>query len=173
MKRLILICGLLASGFSFGADWVYVTSGANSENFWIDKSFYKYDVKNSTVDVWVRSTKAKLYDEGSYVTSKTLDRISCGAKKSKTLAFIKYNESGETIKSNSKPDSEFSLIFPDTIGESIWEASCKTKGRGFKFTETQLNTVYFPDLKNNPEQLRYLTPEEEKELFPNNSNGNQ
>lgn len=166
MKRLILICGLLASGFSFGADWVYVTSSASSEAFWLDKSFYKYDAKNNTVDAWVRSTKGKLYGEGAYVASKTLDRISCGAKKSKTLAFIKYNESGETIKSSTKPESEFSLIFPDTIGESVWDVACKSKGKGFRFTEAQLNTAYFPDLKSKPEQPRYLTPEEENKIFP-------
>ena len=28
MKKLILICGLLTSGFSFGADWKYAAMGA-------------------------------------------------------------------------------------------------------------------------------------------------
>lgn len=146
MKRLILICGLLASGFSFGADWVYVTS-SNLESFYIDKSFYKYDAKNSTVDVWMKSTKNKLYGGGEYTSSKSLDRISCKNKQSKTLAFINYNESGETLKSTTKPEKEFSLIFPDSIGESIWYAACSTKGKGFKFNYYRPELVPFEKIK--------------------------
>ena len=46
MKRLILICGLLASSFSFGADWVFVTETSDAdEDYYVDKSYYKYNSK--------------------------------------------------------------------------------------------------------------------------------
>lgn len=170
MKKILLMCGLLTSSFSFGASWTYVTS-SNAESFWIDKAFYKYDPKSNTVDVWSRSDKSKANNE-VYTSSKSLERYSCGGKKSKNLAYAKYNENGEVIKSITKPESEFSIIFPDTIAEAIWSVACSTKGKGFKFTKRQLETVSLLDLEREQGPLRRLTPEEEKELFPNGPHGN-
>lgn len=172
MKKIILICGLLASGFSFGANWTYVTS-SNLESFYIDRDFYRYDPKSNTVDVWSKSDKNKVYAKGFYTSSKSLKRYSCGSKKSKTLAYIKYDENGEVVKSTTKPENEFSVIFPDTIAEGIWYAACSTKGKGFKFTKQQLETVSILDMERKYGPSRALTPEEERELFPNSPHGNQ
>ena len=145
MKKLILICGLLASGFSFGANWTYVTS-SNLESFYIDKDFYKYDVKNKTVDVWSKSEKKKIYLDEFYTSSKSLSRYSCINKQAKTLAYINYNEEGIAIKSSTKPEGEFSLIFPDSIGEGMWEVACRSKGKGFVFPEYRPELVPFENI---------------------------
>jgi hypothetical protein len=34
------------------------------------------------------------------------------------------------LNSFNQPAKDFSIIFPDTVGESYWEAACKTKGNG-------------------------------------------
>ena len=172
MKKIILICGMLASGFCFGANWTYVTS-SNLESFYVDKDFYKYDSKSNTVDVWSKSVKKKIYLDEFYTNTKSLDRYSCGGKKSKTLASIKYNEDGEVLKSTTKPENDFSLIFPDSIGEGIWYVACGTKGKGFRFTKQQLETVSILDLERKYGPSRALTPEEERELFQNGPHGNQ
>lgn len=140
MKKLIFICGLMASSFSFAATWTYVVSSEN-ESFYIDKDFYKYDFKNGYVDVWTKSVKKKLMTDEFYTKTKGLERYSCASKKSKTLAFIEYSETGSALRSNTKPEIEYSLIFPDSIGESVWYAACATKGKGFKFNAKQLATI--------------------------------
>lgn len=132
MKKLILICGLLVSGFSFGADWRYVSEGGGL-TFYIDKSFYKYDIPNKTIDVWTKTVKKKLFDEGHYTSSKALTRYSCTSKESKFLANIEYDADGAVLSSNTKPNSRFELIFPDTVAEDIWTSSCLLKGKGFSF----------------------------------------
>lgn len=177
MKKLILICGLLVSGFSSGADWTYATSTGN-ESFWVDKSFYKYDGNAKTVDVWSKSIKKKLYSNDFYTSSKTLYRFSCPLKKVKQLAYVEYKEDGDTLKSTTKPEPNFNIIFPDSIGEGIWEVACKTNGKGFKFTKQQLETlpadrilkreyVDLNELKQEHNQSRFLTPEEVSRIFPN------
>lgn len=164
MKKLIFICGLMVSSFSFAANWVYVTSSSDAESFYIDRDFYKYDSKNGYVDVWTKSVKKKLMSDGFYTSTKSLERYSCASKKSKTLAFVKYSETGNALQSNSKPQAEYSLIFPDSIGESIWSVACATKGKGFKFTSQQIN---FTHAEN---QGRFLTPEQVNKLFPQQQN---
>lgn len=176
MKKLILICGLLASGLGFGADWTYVIS-AQDESFWVDKSFYKYDGSAKTVDVWSKSIKKKLYGNDFYTNSKTLYRFSCPLKKVKILAYIEYKEDGNTLHSTTEPEPNFNIIFPDSIGEGIWEVACKTNGKGFKFTKNQLEMLpadkilkrEYVDLNSLVEeygQSRFLTPEEVSRIFP-------
>lgn len=158
MKKLILICGLLVSSFSFGADWVYATS-SNTESFWIDKGFYKYNTKNNTVDVWSKAIKKKLSGDDFYTSSKSLDRYSCLDKSSKNLAYVEYREWGEVSKSSSTASKAFSIIFPDSIAESILEASCGSKGRGFKFTKRQSETRSIMDLQEKYVNGKLYTPE--------------
>ncbi|EHU1846328.1 surface-adhesin E family protein [Acinetobacter baumannii] len=131
MKKLILLLGFSVSNLCFAADWVYVAAGGG-QNFFIDKSFYKYDAANKTVDVWSKATQKKLNDDLYYTESKTLIRYLCPSKSSKNLATISYSESGSVIKSSTKPAPDFSIIFPDTIDETIWEVACSTRGKGFK-----------------------------------------
>jgi hypothetical protein len=153
MKKLIfLVVALSLSGFSFGAKWTYTTSGS-LESFYIDRDFYKYDAKNNTVDVWTKSVKKKVYLDEFYTSSKALDRYSCADKKSKNLAFVEYDEQGGSLRSSTKPHGEFSLIFPDSIGEGIWSAACGTKGKGFKFTKSQLEIMPADDLSKMKKDL--------------------
>lgn len=133
MKKILFIAGLFAGSFSYGANWVYVTSSSSNQNFYIDKDFYKYNNNLKTVDVWDKTTKKKLFEDGYYTQSKTLTKYSCENKSAKTLAFVNYNESGETLKSSTKPEGEFSLIFPDSVGETMWRVVCDSRGKGFKF----------------------------------------
>lgn len=138
MKRLIFVCGVLASGFSFGADWVYITS-SKSETFYIDKAFYNYNARNKTIDVWSKSVKNMGYGNEPYTSSKSLKKYSCSNKSSKYLAYVEYYENGSVLRSISTPNKNFSVIFPDTIEEAIWKAACSSNGKGFKFTKTQLS----------------------------------
>lgn len=122
----------MASSACFGADWKYVTEGGGM-SFYLDKSFYKYDASSKTVDVWTKTTKKKLFEESYYTSSKTLTKYSCANKESKLLANIEYDTNGNVLNSNTKPNSRFELIFPDSVGETIWETACQSKGKGFIF----------------------------------------
>lgn len=139
-KLIFLAVALGLSSYSFGAKWTYATSG-DLESFYVDRDFYKYNAKNNTVDVWTKSVKKKVYVDEFYTRSKALYKYSCINKESKTLAFIEYDEQGQSLRSSTKPQGEFSLIFPDSIGEGIWSVACGTKGKGFKFTKSQLETI--------------------------------
>lgn len=132
MKRLILICGLLASSFSFGADWVLVTQSEDNESsYYIDKSYYKYDFKNKNSQIWVQTKKYKgTSSMEQYVSSKGLTLYDCKDKRYKNLASLGYGSDGSVLNSFNQPAKEFSVVFPDTVGESYWEAACKTKGNG-------------------------------------------
>lgn len=123
------------SGACSAADWFYVTTGAN-EDFYIDRSYYKYNSQDKTVDVWTRTDKESSANKGERrTTSKTLTRYSCSNKSSRQLADASYLEDGSVLRQTSTPQSKFDMIFPDTVGENIWEVSCKTQGKGFKFPD--------------------------------------
>lgn len=128
MKKLILICGLLASGFSFGADWVYVVESSDADtDYYIDKSYYKYDSKTGVSEVWSKVNKFR--DLNEYTDSKTLSAYDCINKRGKTLAQVSYTYEGYSNQTITKP-TPYSVIFPDTVGEDLWVAACKTKGKG-------------------------------------------
>lgn len=170
MNKKILICSLLISTVSFGADWVYVTTGA-SESFYVDRSFYKYDVKNKTVDVWSKTVKKKLYGDGFYTSSKSLDRYSCSNKETKGLAYVQYHDDGNVLKSTTVSDRNFSIIFPDSIAESIWNVACVTNGKGFKFTKNQLEIKSIIDMDGQFSNIASFksehVPNNTKNLKPN------
>ncbi|WP_180122976.1 surface-adhesin E family protein [Acinetobacter sp. YH12086] len=163
MKKLILTFGLLASGFSFGADWVYVISAKSGDQFFLDADYYKYNFKNQTTDVWVRSDSKtglgeKLAEvlntqptERMYTNSKALVRFACESGMSKTLAITKYDSNGVVLKSTSKADADFSLVFPDSIDEALLEVACKSRGKGLALPKYKPE---FVDL----EKLGYKAP---------------
>lgn len=165
MKKLILIYGLLISGASFGADWAYVASG-NNQDFYVDKSFYKYDGSTRTIDVWSKATQKKISENEYYTRSKTLVRYSCSNKTSKILANIEYGEGGGSLRSSTKPEINFSLIFPDSIDEAIWHAACSSKGKGFILPKHKGEFVDLIELENKFGKGKALTPEDESRLFP-------
>lgn len=119
---------LIFSSNAIAANWQYATS-TKQEKFYIDKAFYNYNKTANTVEVW---SKTETKTSPIYTSSKSLIQYDCKGKRSKTLAYIKYGSSGLVIQSSSNP-SKFDIIFPDSVDEAIWEISCSTKGKGFKF----------------------------------------
>ncbi|WP_326519018.1 surface-adhesin E family protein [Acinetobacter sp. CAAS 2-6] len=128
MKKILLICGLLTSGFSFGADWVFITESADADaDYYIDKSHYKYNSKTGEVEVWYKRNQFEGLNE--YTESKTLNIFDCINKREKTIALVSYTYTGQSNQIITKP-TPYSVVFPDTIGEDLWIAACKTKGKG-------------------------------------------
>lgn len=162
MEKLILICGVLASSFSFGADWVLVAQSDDSEsNHYIDKSYYKYDSKNMTSQIWVQTEKYKTHNSmEKYISSKGLTLYDCAGKRYKNLASISYRSDGFVLNTFNQPAKDFSVIFPDTVGESYWNAACKTKGKGLYLPPQRefINAKRFQD--------NIATKEDLEELFP-------
>ena len=141
MKKIILICGLLASSFSFGADWKFAAAGSDAGGLYVDNSFYQYDHKKHIVDAWFKS-ESYVSEAGNekYVKSKYLFRLSCSDKKYALVSHILYDKKGGVIESNSIPVEKLKLdyIVPDSVGESMWEVACSTKGQGFKLPKWSL-----------------------------------
>ena len=128
MKKIILICGLLASSFSFGADWVFVTETSDAdEDYYVDKSYYKYNSKTGVSEVWYKQSRFEGLQE--YIASKTLKAYDCIGKRERTLAQVTYTYNGYSNQTITSP-TPYSVVCPETIGESLWEAACKTKGNG-------------------------------------------
>lgn len=137
MKKIILICGLLVSSYSFSANWVYVSSSKTQDKFYIDYSFYKYDKNNNTVDLWF---KVEEINKGIYYTEqKTLVKHYCGSNRTKELSSVYYYPSGgikNTFESNYNTQS--SIVFPDTPGEKLINVACATPGKGLDFKEPKI-----------------------------------
>lgn len=150
---------MLISSFCFGTDWIYVGS-SSTESFWVDRSYYHYHSKTNTVDVWSKSVKKKINDDEFYTDSKSLDRYTCTGKSMKNLAYVEYFEGGAVSKTITTPSRDFSIIFPDSIAEGIWEVACKSKGKGFIFTKSQLETISILDLQQKYGKGTTYIPEE-------------
>lgn len=146
MRKYIALLATLISTSAFSADWVYAVS-SGTESFWIDKSFYKFDTKSKTVDVWSKSIKKNLSNE-FYTGSKSLIRYSCLDKTSKILAHVEYRSDGSVSSSKTSPETKFSLIFPDSIAEGMWSIACSSKGKGFTFSKMQLERNHVLDLES-------------------------
>ncbi|QNW99056.1 hypothetical protein IC797_05535 [Acinetobacter seifertii] len=132
MKRIVLVCGLLASGFTYSAEWVLVAQSEDNESsYYVDKSYYKYDNKNKNSQIWVLTKNYKSTNSmEQYVSSKGLTLYDCKDKRYKNLASLAYRSDGSVLNSFNQPAKEFSVIFPDTVGEKYWEVACKSKGNG-------------------------------------------
>lgn len=138
MRKYFVLPIAFLSSFAFSAEWSYVSSGSNGDDFYVDRSYYKYDLKSKTVDMWVKSEKTSLFDKNKrYTSSKALNRYSCTGKSSKSLAYAAYNDNGSVLNQTSTPESDFKIIFPDTINESLWEVACKSNGKGLFLPQQQ------------------------------------
>ncbi|WP_109441885.1 surface-adhesin E family protein [Acinetobacter haemolyticus] len=142
MKKIFLLCGLLTSSISFGADWKYAAIGAqNDRAIYVDSSQYIYDKKNNTVKAWFKTVSYKdLEGSETYTKSKNLYQFSCLDNKIKLLAYVNYSKDGSVISSGSQESKsvKFDFVIPDTIGESMWRVACLTKGGGFRYPKYQL-----------------------------------
>lgn len=148
MKKLILICGLLASGFSFGADWVYVTNSKDGSRYYVDYDYYKYDKTLNTSELWYKAEEVS--NGNPYTERKALTKYNCKHKEYKDLSIATYFPSG-SIKNtySSNYYSEYRTIFPDTVGEDLYSVACGTPNKGLDFKYPSL--INFDDY---PEYIR-------------------
>ncbi len=145
MKKLIAIFGLLASSFSFGADWVYIGSSKAQDKFYVDFDYYNYNKISNKVRLWYKVEER--HNEGYYTEQKTLAEYYCGDDRSKALSAIYYYPNGgvrKTFESNYLTES--TAVFPDTSGEDIYKVACGTPGKGLDFKYLELDV--FDDYAN-------------------------
>lgn len=129
MKKIALtwLISLLCGG-AYAADWVFVAEGPDADtDYYVDSSSYKYNSKSRVAEVWHKRNDFRGLEE--YTDSKTLTAYDCIGKREKTIAQVIYTFDGKSNQTVSKP-TQYSIIFPDTIGEALWTAACKTKGKG-------------------------------------------
>lgn len=128
MKKLLLVCSLIVPAFGFAAEWEFVTETSDHDtDHYIDKTYYKYNDKTNTAEIWHQ--RRSFFGLEEYIEAKTLSVYDCIGKKDRTLAQVTYTYTGDVKQTITTP-SPYTIIFPDTIGESLWEAACKTKGKG-------------------------------------------
>lgn len=130
MDKIIFLSVFFLSTSVLAADWVKVAA-SNKEDYYIDKSFYSYKKSSKTIDVWWKTTNIQA--EQPFTSSKALVQYDCVNKKSRYIAYTEFYGSGDPVNSNEKVSHNFRFIYPDSIDEAIWEASCKTNGGGFYF----------------------------------------
>lgn len=156
IKQLVLACGLSAiSIFSYGAEWAYIARDNQGNTIYVDKQSYKYDHNKHIATIWERSTRTSVVNKTSYVSSKGLLQFDCNSRKMRQLALIKYAYDGSILNSSDIP-SPFTTIFPDTIGENLWESACKNKGKGLYFNPSTVRHI--DDLKSRGVELKPFTP---------------
>lgn len=169
MKKLILVCGLLTSGFSFGADWIFIGSSKGGDKFYIDYDYYNYDKKSNVVKLWY---KVEEKHNGVYYTEeKTLAEYYCGGNgRSKVLSAVYYHPNGEvknTFESNYYTES--TVVFPDTTGEFLHKVACGTPGKGldFKYLNLEQFDSYYEYIRAQNAYLREPLPQGENDLMEN------
>lgn len=141
MKKLILICGLLTSGFSFGADWVYVGSSKSGDKFYIDFDYYDYNKRTNTTRLWY---KIEENNNGVYYTQdKTFAEYYCGGVgRFKVLSALYYYPNGDIRKSfEANYHTQSEVIFPDTTGEFLYKVACDTPGKGLDFKDKSIDEM--------------------------------
>ena len=120
MKKIILICGLLTSSFSFGADWV-VLDRSHGQESQIDMSSIKKLPSDKRL-VWYRSiTKA---EEAKYVYLTFRAEIDCTREtlqNNDLVIHINDKHISQTTVENPKPFSPP----PESSGQKIIQTTCK------------------------------------------------
>lgn len=120
MKKLILICGLLTSGFSFGADWVAIDKSYGSESQ-LDISSIKKLPNNKRL-IWHRSITKP--EEAKYVYLTLRSEIDClreTLQNEELFIDIDDEKISQTRVENPKPFSPP----PGSSGQKIIHAACK------------------------------------------------
>ncbi|MDV7473195.1 hypothetical protein R4579_16695 [Acinetobacter baumannii] len=160
MKKILLICSFSTSSLTYGANWAYITSSTTKEDYYVDKDYLNYNAKNGVSEIWVQTKRSSLTDQSKiYVSSKALIQYSCNGKKQRTITSIEYFDNGSVSSMRNIPAKEFSIIFPDTVAESLWEAACLRKGKGIALprylSDSEIKKA-LPQLSNNSSKY---TPE--------------
>lgn len=126
MNKILIFFALVFCGSASAAEWVFATK-TKQENYYIDKSYYRYLKNGGLAEIWWKSEK--IADE-PYTTSKALIQYDCSGKKSRYLAFVDYNYDGSVKAGPKYLDKSFGIIYPDTVDEELWKIACTTKGKG-------------------------------------------
>ena len=160
---------MLASGASFGANWIYIGSDSTDSKFYIDYDYYKYSKTINTVDLWYRVDSES--NGKSYTSQKTLTRYDCNNKKYKDLSRVNYFSSGivsDTYEHHPSL-SEYRVVFPDTMGEVLWGVACGTpsKGLDFKYKEIGDFDNFNEYMRAQYAYLRERPPQEKNDLIKN------
>ncbi|MFJ1518455.1 surface-adhesin E family protein [Acinetobacter sp. ABJ_C1_1] len=137
MNKILIFFVVFISSYTTAADWVFATK-TKQENFYVDRTYYKYQKKDGLAEIWWKSEKR--IDE-PYTTSKALIQYDCLRKKSRYQAYVDYNYDG-SVKSEPKYlDKTFGIVYPDTVDEELWKIACNTKGNGldlkYQLSETE------------------------------------
>lgn len=123
MKRLILMCGLLASGFSFGADWVlFATNGKETKDYtehFYDKSSIKKS-NNNTVQLWVRA-----YEVENKFRADMSSVIYCTDRNLETKEVFYYSDN--KFLNNIKYSNKVDTPPPDSVGDVLIRQICNKK----------------------------------------------
>ncbi|WP_180128959.1 MULTISPECIES: hypothetical protein [unclassified Acinetobacter] len=120
MKKLILICGLLASSFSFGADWVTIDDSHDGETQFDVSSIKK--LPNNLRLVWHRGVTRSDDEKITYITLRS--EINC------TMETLQNNDiyidvnNARILQNRIDNPKPFSPP-PDSGGQKLIHAVCK------------------------------------------------
>jgi len=142
MKSLSVKLGVILMGLGiFGcagrqaADWkLFAETQADIGIIYYDAANITHPSKD-IVRTWVRLVYSKdgvalqvkelgkRYEDLSYTLS--LLEVNCAAKKNRVLQSTSYSRDGNVISSNQSQQTEWSLIIPESIGETLYKTVCK------------------------------------------------
>lgn len=163
MKILILFFGLVVSNLSFGAAWMFVAESSDlDKDYYVDTESYKYNKENAKAILWYKRNVFSGLKE--YTDTKTLIEYDCNNKKERYLAQSRYDIDGNSLSQTNTPSTTMHII-PDTLGESLWEVACKTKG--VVYDPNKVNYVNMERIKRNQKSFE---PEEVPETMIHKNN---
>ena len=165
-KFYLLLISFFCSN-TFAAEWVNVTS-SSQDTFYVDKSYYKFNKDKGISEIW---TKTEKNIEEPYTFTKSLVQYDCNNKKSRYLAYIEYKKDGSVANAPRNLDKSFSIIYPDTVDETLWEISCKTNGKGLYLKNQMINekrVKKIVDAYNEKNRKPLILPKEIADKYYNN-----
>lgn len=120
MKKLILICGLLASGASFGANWnIYAVSSDDNQISTYDRDSVR-KIKPNIYKVWTNTTSKK-----PPLNTKINNYIDCNDE-TLILADAYIYQDGALLNSF-RNQVEKNSIPPESVAWNLLQIICKTK----------------------------------------------
>lgn len=141
MKKILLGVLLAVSSSLMAADWKFAAPSPDGGDIYVDATYYNYKGQTNIVDAWFKTDEfISPESEDMYTKSKNLWRFSCLDREAVLLSFVTYDVKQKILESYTQPEKnpKMSVIVPDSVGESIWEVACTTKGKGFKLPKWRL-----------------------------------
>ena len=109
--------------------WNYVGENSQGSIFFVKSEVLSRDTYNNTFKIWIKySIKSYPFNNKNYknVEVKELMEMSCLDNTIRSMAFIVYSSTGNTIVNEPNPPDESSHnVIPDSIEESCLNAACK------------------------------------------------